>query len=96
MACGLPLLANEACGVREVATHREHGWVGDFSTVSRLAQGLESALCAPPATLQDMGSRSRQRITEHFARDRMLMRYEHLYSLQRPIFTPSVGCLESS
>jgi len=80
MACGLPVLANDVCGVREVAKEKEHGWIEDLSTVERLAAGLLKAANASPATLSTMGKAACTHVSDHFSLEAMLRKYDLLYT----------------
>ncbi|HBJ84560.1 MAG TPA: hypothetical protein DDZ88_11955 [Verrucomicrobiales bacterium] len=80
MACGLPVLANDACGVRELAHDGEHGWIGDFSTVERLAEGLRRAVTTPEARRREMGLAACAHVRRRFSIEAMLEKYERLYT----------------
>lgn len=80
MACGLPVLAHEACGVREVAKDGEHGWIGDFTTVSQLATALSQAAAVPAKQLESMATAASGHVQRHFSIETMLDRYERLYT----------------
>ncbi len=79
MACGLPLLSNDVCGISEVASDGEHGWVEDLGSVPNLSSALMRIAVAPSATLQNFGHASRQHIERHFSLDEMLETYRALY-----------------
>lgn len=79
MACGLPVLANEACGVLDVAQDGLHGWAGDFSTADKLSHALVAAADASPAALERMGAAAREHVVRQFSMETMLGRYERLY-----------------
>lgn len=80
MACGLPLLANAACGVREVAQDGEHGWIGDFSTVARLAAALDRVAGLSPDDLQKTGAAAAGHVHARFSMAGMLEKYDRLYT----------------
>jgi glycosyltransferase involved in cell wall biosynthesis len=80
MACGLPVLANEACGVRELATDGEHGWIGDYTSADRLAEALVQAAIAPAARLEAMGAAASDHARRNFSIEAMLEKYERLYT----------------
>jgi glycosyltransferase involved in cell wall biosynthesis len=80
MACGLPLLANDVCGVREVAEAGKHGWIEDLSTVERLAAGLVKIAQADKAELHRMGAAASAHVRERFSMEAMLKKYDQLYT----------------
>ena len=80
MACGLPVLANDACGVRELARDGHHGWVGDFSTVEKLSAGLARAAGESPDGLARMGAAAAEHVRSEFSMETMLGKYDHLYT----------------
>jgi glycosyltransferase involved in cell wall biosynthesis len=80
MACGLPVLANDACGVREIARDREHGWIGDLSTVDKLAAGLAQAASESPDRLARMGAVAVEHVRSAFSMEAMLEKYDRLYT----------------
>lgn len=80
MACGLPVLANEACGVRELATDGKHGWIGDYTSVDRLAEALVQAATMPAARLEAMGAAASDHARRNFSIEAMLEKYERLYT----------------
>ncbi len=79
MATGLPVVATDAAGVREIA--------GNLATITpvgdaaALAQALRSAVSRLPTT-PDQCAKNRKRITSHFdirvIADRWLIHYQHL------------------
>lgn len=80
MACGLPLVANEACGVDEVATSGEHGWIASLRTVPLLAGALERVASADRSALNRMGEAARRHVETHFSLDAMVRRYDEMFS----------------
>ncbi len=80
MACGLPVLANDACGVSELARDGEHGWIGDFSTVEKLAEALNAAAATPQEKLRQMGRSATEHVRQNFSIEKMLEKYENLYT----------------
>jgi glycosyltransferase involved in cell wall biosynthesis len=80
MACGLPVLANEACGVRELATDGEHGWIGDYTTADQLAAALSQAASTPAMRLEAMGAATGDHARRNFSIEAMLDKYERLYT----------------
>lgn len=80
MACGLPVLANEACGVRELATDGEHGWIGDYSDADQLATAMVQAATTPAARLEAIGAAASDHARRNFSIEAMLGKYERLYT----------------
>jgi glycosyltransferase involved in cell wall biosynthesis len=80
MASGLPVLANAACGVRELARDGEHGWIGDLSTVDQLAAGLARAAAESPDRLASMGAAAAEHVRSGFSLEAMLEKYDRLYT----------------
>ncbi len=80
MSCGLPILANDVCGLREVAEHGAHGWIEDLSSVERLAGGLVKIAQADKAELHRMGAAATAHVRERFSMQAMLKKYDQLYT----------------
>jgi glycosyltransferase involved in cell wall biosynthesis len=80
MACGLPLVANDACGVDEVAVSGEHGWIASLRTVPLLAGALERVASADQAALDRMGAAARRHVEAHFSLDAMVRRYDEMFT----------------
>lgn len=80
MACGLPVLSNDVCGIREIATPDEQAWIQDLSTIPRLATGLEWLVRRPSEDLMRMGMAAREHMQRSFSLDAMIAKYERLYS----------------
>lgn len=79
MACGLPLMANDVCGVREIAIEGRHGWIRDLGDVERLAEGLRIATQATEAELKDFGQASRQHVLESFSLEAAVRKYQDVF-----------------
>ncbi|MFC5453446.1 glycosyltransferase [Prosthecobacter fluviatilis] len=80
MACGLPVLANQACGAKEVAHDEEHGWIRDYSTVDRLREALLGIAGTDMQKLLSIGKAGREHVCKHYSMTSMLAKYESLYS----------------
>ncbi len=78
MACGVPVLAHNACGNAEMLLDGEDGIVSDLSTVAKLRGEVEKALMAP-ARLLEMGTRARQNVAKKFSISGMVDNYAKLY-----------------
>lgn len=80
MACGLPVLANQECGAKEVAQDGVHGWISDYSTVDKLKQALIEAAASSIQKLSEIGKAGRGHVCQHYSLDAMLSKYDLLYS----------------
>ncbi|MEZ0387437.1 MAG: glycosyltransferase [Verrucomicrobium sp.] len=81
MACGLPLVANDVCGVCEISGRGDaHGWIGNFDTVPALAVAIMEAARAPATDLGDKGRRGRAHVEAFFSLEAMVKAYAHLYT----------------
>jgi glycosyltransferase involved in cell wall biosynthesis len=78
MACGVPVLAHEACGSREVIEHELSGYCDNLTTTDDLTQALARRL----ADLEDLrrtGEAARSRVVDHFSIDSMATGYHKMY-----------------
>lgn len=80
MACGIPLVANTACGVEEVARPHLHGWIQPLPGVPELAQALSEAALVSPAERAHRGAAARTHVQSTFSKSLMLERYAELYA----------------
>lgn len=80
MATGLPIVANDVCGVVELVRQPDHGWLGDYGTVDGLASALAVVAAAQEAQLADLGAACRQHVEQFFSLDAMVSAYDGLYS----------------
>jgi len=78
MACGIPVLAHEACGNAEMLQNRQDGMVADLSTVESLRREIEVSL-SNANRLEEIGKRARQKVVERFSISKMVTSYENLY-----------------
>lgn len=82
MACGVPVLANEVCGVREVAGDGSHSWIEDLGTPGRIAASLSRVSSLSPATLTAAGESARRHAETELSVEAMIERYRRLYSCE--------------
>jgi len=78
MACGVPVLATNSGGIREVIEHGVSGYlceVGDIDTMANHAVEL----LTDAAKAREMGRRGRERAVALFDRDKIVLEYERLY-----------------
>jgi glycosyltransferase involved in cell wall biosynthesis len=80
MACGVPVLANEVCGVREVAGDGSHSWIEDLGSSELIAATLSRISALPPAELTSAGESARRYSEIELSLDAMIERYRQLYS----------------
>lgn len=78
MACGVPVLGNQACGNAEVITHGADGYVAAVDSEESLAAELRRVL-ADPAGLARAGTAARAKMVARFSIDRMVADYAQLY-----------------
>lgn len=79
MAAGLPVVATDAGGIREVVVHGQTGFleaVGDVAAMARRCL----ALAADPDAARAMGRAGRDRAVSLFSREAGVRRYETLYA----------------
>ena len=78
MACGVPVLANRACGSTEVVDDGINGYIADLDSVEKLREYLRLAL-SNPLHLADLGASARRKMTTSFSIDHMVAGYEQIY-----------------
>lgn len=78
MSCGVPVLANSACGNADVISSGEDGFVVDLETPEKLREQISKHL-ANVSLLPAVGSRARQKAASVFSIDRMVAGYVELY-----------------
>jgi glycosyltransferase involved in cell wall biosynthesis len=80
MACGIPVLANEVCGVREVAGDGSHSWIEDLGSSDLISATLSRISSLPPATLAAAGESARRHAETELSLETMIEQYRQLYS----------------
>jgi len=78
MALGVPVVATDIGGNREVVTSGVTGYLVPPNDQGALANAIETAIDAPEQT-QAMAARARDRVNEQFSLTRMIGDYEDLY-----------------
>ena len=78
-ACGVPAVATDVAGTREVLVHGETGWLARAGDASALAAEMMRLMAMTPAERRGMGERARTRVVEHFSLDAILDQWEELY-----------------
>jgi glycosyltransferase involved in cell wall biosynthesis len=80
MACGVPVLANEVCGVREVAGDGSHSWIEDLGSADLIASSLGRISALPATDLAAAGKAARLHAETELSLEAMMERYRRLYS----------------
>ena len=78
MACGVPVLANRACGSTEAIDNGINGYIADLDSVENLREYLRLAL-SDPLHLTELGASARRKMTTSFSIDQMVAGYEQIY-----------------
>jgi glycosyltransferase involved in cell wall biosynthesis len=78
MAAGLPVVATDVGGNREVVAHRETGLLVPPRSPEALAAAM-LRLVRDPATARRMGAAGRERVEKQFDLRRVVQTYERLY-----------------
>ncbi|RBP48134.1 glycosyltransferase involved in cell wall biosynthesis [Roseimicrobium gellanilyticum] len=79
MSCGLPMMANDVCGVREIAEDEKHGWIMDLGSVPKLEAGLRLAAVAAEQELASRGRAARLHVQNQFSMDATVGKYFDLF-----------------
>ncbi len=78
-ACGLPAVATDVPGTREVIADGKNGWLAPAGDPQALAAAMARLIRAPIEERRAMGERARQRVADRFRLDNVLDRWERLY-----------------
>jgi glycosyltransferase involved in cell wall biosynthesis len=78
MACGVPVLAGEACGNAEIITAGQDGWLARLDSPQAIAQALRHAL-AHPQECAGFGQKARETVLQKFRVQHMAEQYAQLY-----------------
>jgi glycosyltransferase involved in cell wall biosynthesis len=79
-ACGLPAVATDVPGTREVIVDGDTGWLTPAGDPERLATTMRWLMHTPPKLRRSMGMRARQRVVERYSLEAALDRWERLYA----------------
>ena len=79
-ACGVPVVATDVPGTREVVVDGETGWLTPAGDAQKLAQTMMKLMHMPPDERHAMGERARDHVARHFSLDAVLDRWERLYA----------------
>jgi glycosyltransferase involved in cell wall biosynthesis len=79
-ACGVPVVATDVPGTREVVVDGETGWLAPAGDAQELAKTMMKLMRMPPDARHAMGERARSHVAEHFSLEAALDRWERLYA----------------
>jgi glycosyltransferase involved in cell wall biosynthesis len=78
-ACGLPAVATDVAGTREIVVDGQTGWLAPAGSPTELAGKMRTLMSATDAARRAMGARARQRVIERYSLASVLDRWEALY-----------------
>lgn len=78
-ACGLPAVATDVAGTREVIVNGQTGWLARAGDAAALASAMTRLMRTPEMARRAMGERARQSVVERFSMETVLDRWERLY-----------------
>ncbi len=79
-ACGVPAVATDVPGTREVVVDGETGWLSPAGDAQELAKTMIELMQMPPDERHAMGERARRHVAQRFSLDAVLDRWELLYA----------------
>jgi glycosyltransferase involved in cell wall biosynthesis len=79
-ACGVPVVATDVPGTREVVVDGETGWLAPACDAEELANTMMKLMHMPPDTRHAMGERARRHVARNFSLTAALDRWERLYA----------------
>jgi len=79
-ACGVPVVATDVPGTREVVVDGQTGWLAPAGDAPKLAKTMKKLMCMRPDERRAMEERARRHVTEHFSLEAVLDRWERLYA----------------
>ena len=82
LAAGVPLVANDSGGTREIVTPRRTGWLVTGTGPATIAEALLDALVSP-GQASACARRGRRRVARQFSMPRMIDRYAELFATLR-------------
>jgi len=78
MSCGIPVVSTGLPGPASVVG--DEGWIVPIGNASAMASAWQAALEMTPTEREERGKRARRRIVETFSIQKMVDRYESLYT----------------
>jgi glycosyltransferase involved in cell wall biosynthesis len=79
-ACGVPVVATDVPGTREVVVDGDTGWLAPAGDAQGLAAMMMKLMRMSPDGRHAMGERAQRHITKHFSLEAALDRWERLYA----------------
>jgi len=79
-ACGVPAVATDVPGTREVVVDGETGWMAPAGDARELAKAMMKLMHMPPDARHAMGERARKHVALNFSMEATLDRWERLYA----------------
>jgi glycosyltransferase involved in cell wall biosynthesis len=79
-ACGVPVVATDVPGTREVVVDGDTGWLALAGDAQGLAAMMMKLMRMSPDGRHAMGERAQRHITKHFSLEAALDRWERLYA----------------
>jgi glycosyltransferase involved in cell wall biosynthesis len=79
-ACGIPVVATDVSGTREVVVDGETGWLAPAGDPEELAKTMTKLMGMPLETRHAMGERARSHVARNFGMEAALDRWERLYA----------------
>jgi glycosyltransferase involved in cell wall biosynthesis len=79
-ACGVPVVATDVPGTREVVVDGETGWLAPAGDARELAKAMMKLMQMPPDARRAMGERARRHVGRNFSLEAALDRWERLYA----------------
>jgi glycosyltransferase involved in cell wall biosynthesis len=79
-ACGVPVVATDVPGTREVVVDGETGWLAPAGDPAELAKTMMKLMDMPPEARHAMGERARSHVARNFSMEAALDRWERLYA----------------
>jgi glycosyltransferase involved in cell wall biosynthesis len=79
MSCGLPIVAFDVGGVKEVVTHGENGYICPYKNIPKLLEGVDSLLNYPDETTKKISQQSSAKIRSRYNTANMTNLYVDLY-----------------
>lgn len=79
-ACGLPAVATDVAGTREVLVNGMNGWLSHAGEAEALTTAMEKLMCMTPEQRHAMSERARRHVVEHYSLEVVLDQWEQLYA----------------
>ena len=79
-ACGVPVVATDVPGTREVVVDGETGWLAPPGDPAKLAKTMMKLMHMPPEARDAIAERARNHVARTFSIEAALDRWERLYA----------------